>query len=422
MIYSLILGLMVYLTKLVRFIGYNQSKFAENLIAIFIGILIAKLAVSTGQSIDILIQMGPILLIKEIGVLGSLLALPFALILGFKREVIGMTSSICREPDLGVIITKYGFKSSESRGVLTVYIIGSVLGTVFISLISSVCASLIPLHPYAFAMAAGVGSVSMSVAALTSLLQLFPSMATNLEAFAGCSNLITSCIGIYWLIFVSLPLAEKLYSFCISLKNCKKEKDLDVYDLDDDLDDNFLSLDSNLDSKLENNLENEHSLPIDSIYSKESKFDLTQVGKWFILLIIFSSIVSIVNWVGFNNNIINTFIGMLILSVITILALILEKNIKFNIPSIVYVSIIGIILSIPLMPSSGILSFYVSNINVSTICTVFLAYVGIGIGNDWYKFKKMGLRGIFITFMVIGFTFLISAFVSQGALSITGII
>ena len=78
---------------------------------ILIGVLISKLAISSGQSISSIFQVGPALILQQIGNLGTLIALPVALFLGFRREVIGMTSSICREPNLGIIIDKYGFKS-----------------------------------------------------------------------------------------------------------------------------------------------------------------------------------------------------------------------------------------------------------------------------------------------------------------------
>ena len=213
LIYALIIGLALFLIPQVKFVGKKQSKVAEGIMVLFIGVLIAKLAVSSGQAIDVIIKMGPVLIIKQIGCLGSLFALPVGLLLGFKREVIGMSTSICREPDLGIIIDRYGFKSPETRGVLTVFIIGSIIGTVFISFLSSICASVIPLHPYAYAMACGIGSASMNVAAVTPLMHLFPAMASDLEAFAGCSNLITFCFGIYLVIFVAIPVAEKMYAW-----------------------------------------------------------------------------------------------------------------------------------------------------------------------------------------------------------------
>ena len=141
LIYSLILGLILYLAKPIKFVGPKQSKVAEGAMVLFIGVIIAKLAVSSGQAINSIFQVGPALLCQLLGDLGTLIALPVALLLGFRREVIGMASSICREPNLGIIIDKYGFHSPETRGVLAVFVIGSILGTPFISFLASICIS-----------------------------------------------------------------------------------------------------------------------------------------------------------------------------------------------------------------------------------------------------------------------------------------
>ena len=47
-------------------------------------------------------------------------------------------------------------------------------------------------------MASGVGSASMNAAALTSLTNIYPSMSTTLEAFAGCPEFqeITKSFGL----------------------------------------------------------------------------------------------------------------------------------------------------------------------------------------------------------------------------------
>ena len=174
-----------------------------------------RLAVASGQSFHILLDVGPALVLQEFGNLGTVfLALPVALLLGFKKETIGMTNSIGRETNVAVVIDKFGFDSAETRGVLTVFIIGTVIGTLYISFLSCLCVSVLPLHPYAFAMATGVGSASMNAAALAPLLNAFPaSMSTNIQAFAGFSNLISFCVGIYFCIFLAIPLAQKLYAW-----------------------------------------------------------------------------------------------------------------------------------------------------------------------------------------------------------------
>ena len=215
LLYAMVLGLALFLLKPVKWITKKQSKIAESAMLLFIGPLLAKLAVASGQSFHILLDVGPALVLQEFGNLGTVfLALPVALLSGFKKETIGMTNSIGRETNVAVVIDKFGFDSAETRGVLTVFIIGTVIGTLYISFLSCLCVSVLPLHPYAFAMATGVGSASMNAAALAPLLSAFPaSMSTNIQAFAGFSNLISFCVGIYFCIFLAIPLAQKLYAW-----------------------------------------------------------------------------------------------------------------------------------------------------------------------------------------------------------------
>ncbi|MCQ2971293.1 Protein of unknown function [Methanobrevibacter gottschalkii] len=212
LLYTMILGLIFYLAKPITWIQRKQSRVAEGAMMLFIGVLIAKLAVSSGQSIHLIFEMGPALMLQELGHLATILiALPIALLLGFKREAIGMTSSIGREPEVAVVVDKYGFNSPESRGIFALFIVGTIIGTVFISFLTSICVSVIPLHPYAFAMASGVGSASMNAASLAPTVAAFPQLATQIEAFAGFSNLLSFSVGIYIVIFVAIPLTEKLY-------------------------------------------------------------------------------------------------------------------------------------------------------------------------------------------------------------------
>ena len=212
LLYTMILGLVFYLAEPISWIERKQSRVAEGAMMLFIGILIAKLAVSSGQSMHLLFEMGPALMLQELGHLATILiALPVALLLGFKREAIGMTNSIGREPEVAVVVDKYGFNSPESRGIFALFIVGTMIGTVFISFLTSICVSILPLHPYAFAMASGVGSASMNAAAIGPTLAAFPALETQIEAFAGFRNLLSFSVGIYIVIFLALPLTEKLY-------------------------------------------------------------------------------------------------------------------------------------------------------------------------------------------------------------------
>jgi len=211
LIYTIVLGLIFYLDKRITWIKRKQARIAEGAMMLFIGVLIAKLAVSSGQSIHLIFEMGPALILQEIGHLATILVLPVALLLGFKEEAIGMTNSIGREPNVAVVVDKYGFNSPESRGVFAIFIIGTVIGTIFISFLVTLSLSFLPLHPYAFAMASGVGSASMNAAAIGPTLAAFPGLESQIEAFAGFSNLLSFCVGIYIVIFLALPLTERVY-------------------------------------------------------------------------------------------------------------------------------------------------------------------------------------------------------------------
>ncbi|MDO5825795.1 MAG: DUF3100 domain-containing protein [Methanosphaera sp.] len=212
LLYSLILAVAFYLAKPVYWIKEKQSERSSAIMMLLIGPLLAKLAIASGQNIGIIFNAGPAILLQEVGNLGTIFAaLPIALLLGFKRESIGMTSSICREPQMAVVIDKYGFTSPETRGFFTVFLIGTVLGTPFISLLVSILAYVLPLHPFAFGMACGIGSASMNAAAVASLSTIFPQYATQMEAFSGMANLIAMVTGMYVYIFVAMPLTEGLY-------------------------------------------------------------------------------------------------------------------------------------------------------------------------------------------------------------------
>ena len=213
LLYTMILGLICYLAKPIKWIQRKQSRIAEGAIMLFIRILIAKLAISSGQSIHLLLEMGPALMLQELGHLATILiALPVALLLGFKRESIGLTNSIGREPEVAVVVDKYGFNSPEARGIFALFIVGTIIGTVFISFLTSISVSILPLHPFAFAMASGVGSASMNAASLGPTLAAFPGLETQIEAFAGFSNLLSFSAGIYIVMFLALPFTEKLYT------------------------------------------------------------------------------------------------------------------------------------------------------------------------------------------------------------------
>ncbi|MBY8910672.1 DUF3100 domain-containing protein [Salinicoccus roseus] len=210
MLYALVIGFGLYFTPVV---SKKQSKNAEPLIVMGVGVLIAKIGVVIGPQIQELLAVGPALLLQELGNLGTiLLALPVAIWLGMKRESVGMAHSIGREPNVGLIMDRYGFNSPEGRGVMTMYIFGTVFGAIFLGLIAGLLATLTPIHPLSFALASGVGSGSMMAAGSGTLIAAYPDLESQIIALAGASNLISLATGLYVSMFIGLPLANKIYA------------------------------------------------------------------------------------------------------------------------------------------------------------------------------------------------------------------
>lgn len=84
------------------------------------------------MGINDIIMAGPALILQNFGNLGTIVfALPVALLLGFKRECIGMTHSVAASPNVALISERYGSDGPEFRGVMVVYVVGTVFGTIF---------------------------------------------------------------------------------------------------------------------------------------------------------------------------------------------------------------------------------------------------------------------------------------------------
>ena len=145
------------------------------------------------------------------------------------------------------------------------------------------------------------------------------------------------------------------------------------------------------------------------------------IFNWILLLIIFSLITVIGNYLGYHHPMEGSLVGMAILSLITLAGVWMERYLPLNISSILYISVIGIVLAFPGMPTSEFVLHYVSQVELLSIVTVFLAYVGIGMGKSWDEFKALGWKAILITILVIAATYYGAAIVAHVILVLTGV-
>lgn len=154
----------------------------------------------------------------------------------------------------------------------------------------------------------------------------------------------------------------------------------------------------------------------------ENKITIKTVIDWITILIIFSFITAIANFIGYHSPIGESLIGMFILCAITLVGLLMEYLIPKDIPSIIYISIIGLIVALPISPISGPIIYYTAKINLVSITTILLAYAGIAMGNNLHEFKKVGVRGVIVTFLVITGSYVGAALVAEAMLILTGVI
>lgn len=211
--YSLILG-MLSGPECFKIINSNQVKVASKLVIVCICPFIVKLGVNAGANIQTVLSAGPALLLQEIGNLGTIfLAMPIALLLGLKREAIGATHSINRESNLALATDVFGSDSPETRGSLSVYIVGGMIGTIYFGILASIVAFTGLFHPFALALASGVGAGIMMASATASLSIIYPEMASQISALASASETLSGITGIYVAIFVGIPLTKKFYNF-----------------------------------------------------------------------------------------------------------------------------------------------------------------------------------------------------------------
>lgn len=148
----------------------------------------------------------------------------------------------------------------------------------------------------------------------------------------------------------------------------------------------------------------------------------SNIINWSYTLVIVGIIALVSNWIGQNIMPLKAIPGILCLMGIALIGMILQQIIPINIPSIAYIGILGLILTIPGMPTAHYIVHWTHNVELMALATPVVAYAGISIGNSWADFAKLGWRTIVVGMVVLMGTYLGSAIVAQIVLKIQGII
>ena len=111
----------------------------------------------------------------------------------------------------------------RGEGGATASMVGGMIGTIYFGILASVVAHTGLFHPFALALASGVGAGIMMASATASLAIIYPTMAAQISALASASETLSGITGIYVAIFVGIPLTKKIYEFLEPKLSPKKE-------------------------------------------------------------------------------------------------------------------------------------------------------------------------------------------------------
>jgi hypothetical protein len=361
-------------------ISERQQSYISGYLQFALMPFLAKLGLMVGGSLPSVKAAGFALVFQEFGHFFGTMAigLPLALLLGIKREAIGATFSVGREPSLAIIAERFGMKSPEGRGVMAEYITGTVLGALFIGLLAGFITTLNIFDPRSLAMGAGVGSGSMMAAGVAAIASQFPpDMAKEIAALAAAANLLTTVFGVYFTLFISLPTTIWLYG--------KLEPVIGRFGKQKAVADNVADVDADTTS---------HAAPAmgyaDKLVGWFACGLLTLVGNQF----------------GYGVPMLDALPGALIIIAIVMVSDLIWRLLG-KVPMVAILSLIAMAVGCPgLLPFSDAAIALVSKVNFLPFTTVILAMAGLSILKDLPAFRRLGWKIIVVSLAASTGTFL----------------
>ena len=150
------------------------------------------------------------------------------------------------------------------------------------------------------------------------------------------------------------------------------------------------------------------------------KYFVQQLG----LLLMVSVVIILTNVIGYKMPVGDSIIGVLLLSAIALVGLTISNFMSrfVKLPSMMYVSLLGLLLACPVSPVKDIIVETTTPVAFLAPATALGVFAGISLGKDLKEFAKMGWKLVLITLFVITGTFIFSALVADVVLKITGVI
>jgi Protein of unknown function (DUF3100) len=414
MVWGLILGLLVSVQKF-KPLGLDLQRVAAALVGVAVLLLVARLAFNIGPSLPTLLKAGPALLLQEVGhLLGTIaLALPLAVLLRMGKATVGATFSLDREPSFAMVAEKYGPDSDQYRGVLAMYVFGTLFGAVYITLLTSLISNWRIFDPLALAMGAGVGSGSMMAASSASIIAAYPGDQEAILGMAAISNLITTILGVYVGIYLALPLADRFYRV-LTRKQTREEAAVPAG-----------APSQRADTELGGAGTGEGGTAQKAARAEENRRFRERVAEssaamhlplWLSLsvLTVLGIGTASVAAKGFSLTIVAGYAIMLALVLVSIALAKLTKKIS----AIVYITTIGAYISSPWFFGAAALNGPIKSVDFLSIATVMLTLAGLSLGKDIPLLKNIGWKIIPVGLVAVTASFLLSTVIAEFALGL----
>ncbi|MDI3409170.1 DUF3100 domain-containing protein [Streptomyces cavernicola] len=392
LVWGILIGGVVSIQK-VKPLPVRAQQLATQTVQVGILLLSVRLSFLVGENLPVLADAGPALLLQELGHLfGTVIfSLPLAVLLRMGRPAVGACFSIDREGSFAIVSERYGADSDEYRGVLSMYVFGTIVGGLYVTLLASFLAGTGVFDPLALAMGTGVGSGSVMAASSAAIAAQHPEMADQILALAAVSNLITSLLGLYVGMYVALPMAERFYR--LLARRWKQPE--------------TTAPAAEAAPAGEVAEAAEPAVPAASAEAKASlRFALPLVvGGMVLSTILFNK--------GFDWKILA---GYALMTAVVLVAVALKKYTKLS--PVIGVTTIGILLSSPWSPVGEQISSLLKPIEFLALTTPVLVLAGLGLGKDFGTLRRVGWRIVLVGLVSFAASFVVSTLIAEVTLGL----
>lgn len=418
MVWGLIAGLLVSIQRF-KPLGIDLQKAASALVAVAVLVLVGRLAFNIGPNLMTLVTAGPALLLQEVGhLLGTVaLALPLAVLLRMGTATIGATFSLDREPSFAIVSEKYGPDSHQYRGVLSMYVFGTLFGAVFITLLTSLVTNWGIFDPLALAMGAGVGSGSMMAASAGVIAEAHPESADAILAMASVSNLITTLLGVYVGIWVALPLADRLYHLLTRGRHRQEIADAGSGAMAPATTDGAARAASATGAATaERALSSADAASNRQLIAaiQDSTATVSIPLRLSIPIIgVLGTVTALIALQRFDWHVV---VGYVVLLALTLVGIGLSRLTRHRVAAVLWITTIGAYVSSPWFFGAEWLVAQVETIDVLSVATVMLTLAGLSLGKDLPLLRSIGWKIIPVGLVAITASFLLSTVIAEFAL------